>query len=538
MAEEIGNAYLTVRAKPDDASFHDAGKTGGSSFGGAFSVAAGNLLADLARSLTRVLGDTLSDAFSNYAEFEQLSGGVEKIFDQANVEQIYKDANNAYKELNMSQNEYLASVSQTGAAFAATMGDQKGYDIARKGMMAISDYATGTGRDVGELNDKFALITRSTSSYQSIADQFSGILPATSQGFLEAAQAAGYLSEEYTSLTQVPIDEYQEAVAYMLEDGVDAMGLLGNTAAESTETISGSLAMLKGAWSNFLTGLFDENADIGQLAQNVFDSLYAVVENVMPRIGELVDKVLGEGMSANIESAVTGLMDFFTGTVLPFAENVANTVGPVIEQIASAIYETMPAIETIITGAMGAIQGVFDTVWPIISAVVVDAVTTITTVIQGLADLVSLVQGAFDAIKNAIDNPMETAKNLVKAAIEAIKGFFQFKIQWPHIPLPHFSISGSANPLDWLKGGLPRISIDWYARGGIVDGPTLIGAGEAGPEAIVPLTAPNIMPFADAVAKAMGGRGGIYIENMTVQANDADEFVASMNRQLAVLGAM
>lgn len=538
MAEEIGNAYLTVRAKPDDASFHDAGKTGGSSFGGAFAVAAGNLLADLARSLASALGDTLSDAFSNYAEFEQLSGGVEKIFDQADMGQIFEDANNAYKELNMSANEYLATINQSGAAFAATMGDQKGYNVARRGMLAIADYASGTGRNITELNDKYGLITRSAASYQSIADQFSGILPATSADFLAQAQAAGYLSSEYTKLTDVPLPEYQEAVTLMLEDGVDAMGLLGNTAAESTETISGSLAMLKGAWSNFLTGLFDENADIGQLAQNVFDSIFAVADNVMPRIGELVDKVLGEGMSANIESAVTGLMDFFTGTVLPFAENVANTVGPVIEQIASAIYETMPAIETIITGAMGAIQGVFDTVWPIISAVVVDAVTTITTVIQGLADLVSLVQGAFDAIKNAIENPMETAKNLVKAAIEAIKGFFQFKIQWPHIPLPHFSISGSANPLDWLKGGLPKISIDWYARGGIVDGPTLIGAGEAGPEAIVPLTAPNIMPFADAVAKAMGGRGGIYIENMTVQANDADEFVASMNRQLAVLGAM
>lgn len=565
MAEEIGNAYLTVRAKQDDASFDAAGKSGGSAFGGAFAVAAGNLLADVARSLASALGETLSTAFSNYADFEQLAGGVEKIFDQADTSKIFADANNAYKELNMSANEYLASINQTGAAFAQTMGDAKGYEVARKGMMAIADYASGTGRDIDELNEKFALITRSTASYQSIADQFAGILPATSADFLAQAQAAGLLSTEYKKLTEVPMDEYQEAVAAMLELGVDNMGLLGNTAKESTETLSGSLAMLKSSWNNFLTGIFDDNADLGQLGENLFTSIEAVASNVVPRIGILVsnvftqlpavigeamqglsdavapalDSVLGEGMGAKVTGAFQGIMDFIGGTVIPFVSGIAEQVIPVVAEIAGYIADAMPAIETIISTAMGAIQGVFDTVWPIVSGIVVDAVGTISTVIQGLADLVGVVQSAFTAIKTAIENPMETAKNLVKSAIDAIKGFFNFKITWPHVPLPHFTISPPGWSIgDLLKGSIPSLSVNWYARGGIVDGATLIGAGEQGPEAIVPLTAPNIKPFADAVADAIGGRGGIYIENMTVRANDADEFVASMNRQLAVLGAM
>ena len=537
MAEEIGNAYLTVRGKPDDASFESAGKSGGSTFGGAFSVAAGNLLADLARSLGSAIGDTLSTAFNNYADFEQLSGGVEKIFDQADISGIFEDANNAYRELNMSANEYLAAINQTGAAFAQTMGDQKGYETAKRGMQAIADYASGTGRDITELNDKFSLITRSTSSYMSIADQFAGILPATSKDFLAQAQAAGYLSDEYKSLTDVPIAEYQEAISLMLEKGVDDMGLLGNTAKESMSTLSGSINMAKSAWQNFLTGIFDENADLGALGAQLFDSLSAVVSNVAPRIGTLVSNLLGESLGADITGALSGIMDFVSGTVLPFVSGIADQVIPVVSQIAAYIGEAMPAIQPIIGAAMGAIEGVFGTVWPIISGIVVDAVGTISTIIQGLADLVGVVQRAFDAIKTAIQNPMETAKNIVKNAIDAIKGFFNFKFQWPHIPLPPFSISGSANPLDWLKGGLPHISVDWYAKGGIVDGATLIGAGEAGPEAIVPLTAPNIAPFADAVAERMG-RNGIYIERMEIRANDVDEFVDSMNRRLVALGAM
>lgn len=564
MAEEIGNAYLTVRAKPDDASFDDAGKSGGNAFGGAFSVAAGNLLADLARSLASAIGDTLSTAFNNYAEFEQLAGGVEKIFDQADTSRIFADANNAYRDLNMSANEYLAAINQTGAAFAQTMGDAKGYETARRGMQAIADYASGTGRDITELNDKFSLISRSTSSYMSIADQFAGILPATSKDFLEQAQAAGYLSDEYKSLTEVPVAEYQEAISLMLEKGVDDMGLLGNTAKESMSTLSGSLNMLESSWSNFLTGLFDENADLDALSTQLFESLGAVFTNVAPRIGELAtnlfselpgaiagalstlgetmapvfDSVFGEGTSANITGAIQGIIDFVSGTLIPFVSGIADQVIPVVSQIVGYITEAMPAIQTIIETVMGAIEVVFNTVWPVVSNIVVDAVSTITTIIQGMSDLIGVVTNIFNSAKEAIQHPMETAKNFVKGIIDTIKGFFNFKITWPHIPLPHISYTLIDVP---LLGTIPdprSLHVDWYKTGGIVDGATLIGAGEAGPEAIIPLDGNYMAPFADAIAERMGARGGVYIENMTVEANDIDEFVLSVNRKLAVLGVM
>lgn len=566
MAESIGNAYLTVKGQPDDASFASAGSSGASSFGSAFQVAAGNLMADIARTLANALGEAFSEAFQSYAEFEQLAGGVEKIFDQADISGIMADANNAYKELNMSANEYLASINQTGATFAATMGDQKGYNVARRGMLAIADYASGTGRNLGELNGKYALITRSAASYQSIADQFSGILPATSADFLAQAQAAGYLSSEYTKLTDVPLPEYQEAVTLMLEDGVDAMGLLGNTAAESMETLSGSIAMLKSSWANFITGLFDENADLGQLGNQLMESLGAVFQNVIPRLGILAQNIaanlptvladafaglsdavapmlesaFGTETGARIMGALQGIVDFVQTSVIPFVTDIASQVIPVIEQIVGYVAEAMPGIQTIVSTVMAAIQGVFDTVWPIISGIVLGAVESISLTIQGLGELVGKVSTAFEGIKNAIANPMETAKNLVKSAIDAIKGFFNFQIKWPHISLPHFSIS----PAGWtvgqlLEGVIPSLSINWYAKGGIVDGATLIGAGESGPEAIVPLTSPNLAPFANAVADALGGRQqGVYIQNMTVEANDIDEFILSVNRRLVEMGAM
>ena len=194
-----------------------------------------------------------TQAVNSFAEYEQLAGGAQKIFDQMDYSKIATDANNAYKELGLSANQYLAVINDVGATFAATMGDEAGYEAAKTGLKAISDYASGTGKNVDELSQKFTLITRSTSSYQSIADQFSGILPATSAGFLEQAQAAGILSDSYTQLTEVPIDEYQAAVSQMLQQGVAELGLANNTMNEAFSTLSGSLSMAKGAWSNLVT---------------------------------------------------------------------------------------------------------------------------------------------------------------------------------------------------------------------------------------------------------------------------------------------
>lgn len=95
----------------------------------------------------------------------------------------------------------------------------------------------------------------------------------------------------------------------------------------------------------------------------------------------------------------------------------------------------------------------------------------------------------FQAIKDGITNKLNGAKDKIKTIIGAIKGFFNFKISWPHIPMPHFSISPSGWSVgDLLQGSIPRLSINWYAKGGIFKKPTVLsGLGEAGAEAALPL---------------------------------------------------
>lgn len=616
----VGSAYIEVEAKLKDGAGKELqkdvekidGKSPGKKVGedvgegvkggiGAKAVVIGNILSNVimagAKKAMEAVGAVIGGAFTNAANFEQLAGGVEKIFDQADISGIMTDAANAYKDLNMSANDYLSSINQTGAAFAQTMGDQKGYDVARTGMLAIADYASGTGRSVDELTEKFSMITRATSSYQSIADQFSGILPATSADFLAQAQAAGYLSDEYTKLTDVPVAEYQEAVSLMLQKGVADMGLASNTAAESASTISGSIAMLKASWENWLTAV-GGGGDLSAATDNLVSSLSTMLENAVPELGtiignlikgipdlvatflaelpslatNLVTALFGEDAGAavagvfdeiapHLDGLIAGVQTMFTD-LQPFIQ----TMAPALQQFGGAMVELIKAMMDSLGRTLPYITSFLNWVAPYVAAffeklagfinwfvsdetrmngsltnlmLIVEAVGaafgTAVEFIRGVWDgLVEFFRGIpakiqgffatigtwfstkFDEVKDAITNKFKEAVDFVAGIPGQILGFFEGIGQSIgdffgeiHIPLPYFAV----NPPGWkledlLKGSIPSLSVEWHANGGIVDGATLIGAGEAGREAIVPLENRNAMqPFAAAVSDDMQADG-------------------------------
>ena len=303
---QIATAYVQVVPSMDGVApkvrsvFSSAGTSSGSTFGTNLVSKVKGLIAAAG------IGKALKDSIMSGSDLEQLKGGVQKIFDEMNTATIMADAANAYKDLNMSANQYLATINDVGATFAATMGDEKGYSVARTGLQAISDYASGTGKSVDLLSEKFTMITRSTSSYQSIADQFSGILPATSAGFLEQAQAAGFLSAEYKKLTEVPVDEYQQAVAEMLKKGTAELGLAGNTAAETATTFAGSLAAMQSAFSNFL-GALATGEDVGKSLDVLSETVITFVSgNLMPMVGNIFSQ-LPAVLESTLSLAIQGL---------------------------------------------------------------------------------------------------------------------------------------------------------------------------------------------------------------------------------------
>ncbi|MCK1164168.1 phage tail tape measure protein [Streptococcus suis] len=212
---------------------------------------------------------------------------------------------------------------------------------------------------------------------------------------------------------------------------------------------------------------------------------------------KLVLSTVWEGITSLISIALNFIAQFISTAWT----GIKNTISNVLSAISSVISTIWSAIQSTISSVLSAIGSTVSTIWNGISS-------TVSNILNGISNTVSSV---WNGVKNTISNAINGARDAVSNAINAIKNLFNFQIRWPHIPLPHFRVSGSANPLDWLKGGIPRISIDWYAKGGILTKPTAFGVngnslmvgGEAGKEAVLPLNEQTLGAIGRGIAKTM-----------------------------------
>lgn len=298
---------------------------------------------------------------------------------------------------------------------------------------------------------------------------------------------------------------------------------------------------LGGAITNFIT-------TVAPMAVYAFTQIGSLIARVIPFVVGLGNAflalaggavVLVRDILVTVISALTNLLTEIIGFVgavlstvvsvgLDIVGTVALTIESIINWVAGLPGAIMSYINRIVTGALEAwtsIKNDASTAWNNLKTLVTNAVgavkLNVTNVFNQLRNTVST---TWQNIKSAITTPINNAKEAVRSAIDKIKGFFSFKITWPKIPLPHFSVSGSANPLDWITGGLPKFSVSWYATGGMVDTPTvwLAGAGEKGPELIWPSYEPYMGKYAAAIAEHMDSAGTVnnyYIDGNLVSSD-------------------
>ncbi|CEW08236.1 prophage LambdaSa04%2C tail tape measure protein%2C TP901 family [Streptococcus pneumoniae] len=285
--------------------------------------------------------------------------------------------------------------------------------------------------------------------------------------------------------------------------------------------------------SNFVMSIFGtvvawwtENQElIRASAETVWNAIYTVISTILDILGPL----LQAGWD-NIQLIITTTWEIIKIVV----ETAINVVLGVIQAV-------MQIITGDWSGAWETIKGVFSTVWQAIQSYISNVLNgisgTVSNIWNGIKDTVSNVLNAisstvssvWEGIKSTISGAINGAKDAVSSAIEAIKGLFNFSISWPHIPLPHFYVSGSANPLDWLSQGVPSIGIEWYAKGGIMTKPTIFGmngnslmvGGEAGNEAVLPLNDKTLGAIGRGIAQTMGGTSPTI--NITITGNTVRE---------------
>ena len=227
-----------------------------------------------------------------------------------------------------------------------------------------------------------------------------------------------------------------------------------------------------------------------------------------------------EAMAQLGQNLVSVLLPVVKSAIAFFKELFA-VIGQTATEVANDLAPVIKGLTPIITAVVKLLAGRLKASFTLIIAVVKGLSLVIRTLAQGVAaaftsiaskgqSLYTKLKSTFSKVKSALTNPFETAKNAIKAIIDKIKGFFSnLNVSAPHIPLPHFKIKPAGWDIgDLVKGKIPSLSVDWYAKGGIFNRPTVLsGVGEAGPEAVLPLD--TLWQKLDAIADA--SNGGIVV---------------------------
>ena len=289
-----------------------------------------------------------------------------------------------------------------------------------------------------------------------------------------------------------------EFVGSVLEVVVPAVAAL-------VESISSNMGVIQAVWEG-AWGVISGVIDLvwGNISA-VVGTVLGVIQGVISAVTAAIDgdwRGVWEGIGQVFASIVNG--------VLQLGSNVMNALSSIVTSVITGLYNTWSSI-------WRAVFNVAASIWDSIRSTVTGAVTGVVDMAVGTFwGFVSTVGGIFDAVKSAIVNPIETAKGLIKGIIDAIGGFFSgFRISIPHIKLPHFAVSPPGWQIgDLLQGKIPSLGIDWYATGGVFAGPSVIGVGEAGAEAVLPLTNPRAM---EAVGQAIGDAGGLGADDVVAE---------------------
>ena len=460
----VGNAYITVTPKLADgfdstiaAKGTQSGQQYGTKFGAAassalqsVSVAAGNLLSNAIQSITSNIGQVISDTFNNYADYEQLVGGVDTLFKESSST-VQQYAANAYKTAGMSANEYMGQVTSFSASLLQGLGGdtEAAAKYADMAMTDMSDNANKMGTDMGRISD----------AYQGFAKQNYTMLDNLKLGYGGTKTEMERLLKDASKIAGVEfdIDNYNDVIE-AIHVMQTQMGITGTTALEAEHTISGSINMLKASWTNLLTGILDDNADMGKLLEEMFSSVMAVVKNLIPRFGVLfkrlfqqlpeamvdaisslpdmllpfLQKLFGRQMGKTVSNSMKAAFAYIKQAITTLLDGIVNAIKPVVANIVSLVKANMPTIQKIIGNVTNFIGSIVKTVWPVVSSVIVGAMNTISGIINALWPAIStIVTNAMNAILNVQQTLWPKIQGLVSTVMTAIRGIFS--VAWPII---------------------------------------------------------------------------------------------------------
>lgn len=437
------------------------------------------------------IGALGTKAVAAYADYEQLMGGVETLFKDSQ-DQVMDYANNAYKTAGLSANEYMETVTSFSASLLQSLdGDTSAAaDKANLAITDMSDNANKMGTDMASIQN----------AYQGFAKSNYTMLDNLKLGYggTQAEMERLLADAEKISGIKYDISSYADIVDAIHVVQTE-MGITGTTAEEAASTIQGSFGMMKSAWQNLVTGMADPDQDLGVLVGNFTDSVVIAGNNLIPRIQELLPRIveattsligtvseqlpaiLGTVLPSLVEGAtnlVTGLM-----AALPSVLSVLADVAPtVINTLVPALIELLPQItQTGIDVIVSLAQGIADALPQLIPAAT-DAIIEIVEVLTSPENLGNLIDAALAIILALVDGLVDATPKLIAAVPNVISNLVTAiianmpKILEAGVEITMALADGLIKALPELIGAIPNLILGIVQ--GIIDNlPEIIMAG-------------------------------------------------------------
>ena len=374
----------------------------------------------------------------NYAEYEQLVGGVDTLFKQAS-DTVQQYAANAYKTAGMSANEYMNTVTSFSASLIQSLGGdtEKAAVVAGQAITDMSDNANKMGTSIDMIQN----------AYQGFAKQNFTMLDNLKLGYGGTKEEMERLLKDAQKISGIKYDissfaDITEAIHVMQEE----MGIAGTTAAEASETIEGSINSMKSAWSNLVTGLADENSDLDKLINNFADSTATAAKNIIPRVeqtligvGTLISKlapVIGEAVPRLVTNVLPSLLSAGVKLVSGIVEGIASSLPQVLEAGTSLLSQLTTGIENGLPDMMSRLPQIID-----------DFLNFITE------NLPSILEKGVEMLNSLVNGIINSIPELVGQLPKIIKSFTTFISQ----NLPTIIQSGINILLNLIKGIMQAI---------------------------------------------------------------------------------
>ncbi len=344
-----------------------------------------------------VVKNITTSAVESYAEYEQLVGGVETLFGSS-AQRVIDDANAAFKSAGMSANQYMETSIQSAASLINSLGgDQaKAAELMNLSITDMSDNVNKMGTTMEGVQNAYRGFSRGNfTMLDNLALGFAG----TKQGMQELLDKAMQIEKQQGRTTKFSIDSYSDIVRAIHVVQTE-MGITGTTALEASKTISGSVAAVKSAWQNLITGIADENADFDRIINDFIDSVITASDNIVPR----VEKAL-EGFVKLIDRLAPIMEERLPGFIRRIVPPLAKAAAKLLTAFAKAIIQNIPIIleaaKEIVSAVYTAIEEEAPGLMPVLFGIggikVASAVTGIVNNLGGLIARLTGVQAAASA---------------------------------------------------------------------------------------------------------------------------------------------